>query len=343
MKKISVLAAFFCLLFATSAIFAQNKATNFAGSWELDVAKSKLPERSRIESMTLNVTQNDKELKVETMTKRAPRPEGEMSNNGNGALPQPPDANRGTGQGGGMGRGAATGGGSGMVTYNLDGKETNLGKVSSDGKPTASVRLKAETEKGGKLKLTSSRSMDTPNGSMSFKTTDSWELLDDGKTLKVTRDSETPRGTQTSEMYFTKTFSSQNGTYQMSDVTGSDKGTIDMKGVSGSKVTSTRDNSLSGGNAMPKQISAGVLNGKAVKLVLPAYPPAARAVKASGAVNVQVTIDELGNVISASAVSGHPLLRAAAVEAARNSSFSPTLLEGIPVKVRGSIVYTFAP
>lgn len=94
---------------------------------------------------------------------------------------------------------------------------------------------------------------------------------------------------------------------------------------------------------VPKVISGGVLNGKAIKLVKPEYPAAARAVKASGAVNVQITIDEKGNVISAQAVSGHPLLRAAAVKAARESKFSPTQLSGQPVKVTGVVVYNFVP
>jgi protein TonB len=58
---------------------------------------------------------------------------------------------------------------------------------------------------------------------------------------------------------------------------------------------------------------------------------------------VQVTIDESGNVISASAVSGHPLLRASAVDAARASKFSPTMLSGQAVKVTGVIVYNFVP
>ncbi len=93
----------------------------------------------------------------------------------------------------------------------------------------------------------------------------------------------------------------------------------------------------------PKQISGGVLNGKATSLPKPIYPPAAVAVKASGAVSVQVLIDEGGNVISASAVSGHPLLRAAATEAARRATFSPTLLMGNPVKVSGVITYNFVP
>lgn len=92
-----------------------------------------------------------------------------------------------------------------------------------------------------------------------------------------------------------------------------------------------------------KTISGGVLNGKATNLVKPPYPAAAKAVRASGAVNVQVTIDENGNVISASAVSGHPLLRASAVQAARSSKFAPTLLGGKPVKVTGVVVYNFTP
>ena len=95
--------------------------------------------------------------------------------------------------------------------------------------------------------------------------------------------------------------------------------------------------------APPKIVSGGVVNGKATNLVKPPYPAAARAVRAAGAVNVQVTIDESGNVISASAVSGHPLLRASAVAAARSSKFSPTMLSGQAVKVTGVIVYNFVP
>ena len=88
-------------------------------------------------------------------------------------------------------------------------------------------------------------------------------------------------------------------------------------------------------------ISGGVLNGKAVHLVIPPYPAIARSAHASGAVNVQVLIDENGNVISARAMSGHPLLQAAAVAAARASKFTPTKLSGQPVKVNGVIVYNF--
>ena len=88
-------------------------------------------------------------------------------------------------------------------------------------------------------------------------------------------------------------------------------------------------------------ISGGVLNGKAISLPKPAYPAIARQAHASGTVVVQVTIDENGNVISARAVSGHPLLQAVAVGAARQARFSPTKLSGQPVKVTGVITYNF--
>jgi len=88
-------------------------------------------------------------------------------------------------------------------------------------------------------------------------------------------------------------------------------------------------------------ISGGVLNGKAISLPKPAYPPIARAAHASGTVVVQVLIDENGNVVSAKALSGHPLLQAVSVNAARQARFSPTKLSGQPVKVTGVIQYNF--
>jgi outer membrane biosynthesis protein TonB len=56
---------------------------------------------------------------------------------------------------------------------------------------------------------------------------------------------------------------------------------------------------------------------------------------------VQVLIDENGNVVAAHATSGHPLLQAAATNAARASKFTPTKLSGQPVKVNGVIIYNF--
>lgn len=76
-------------------------------------------------------------------------------------------------------------------------------------------------------------------------------------------------------------------------------------------------------------------------IVQPNYPPIARAAHATGEVVVMVVIDEEGKVIAAQALSGHPLLQAASVKAARESTFAPTLLDGQPVKVTGNIVYRF--
>jgi protein TonB len=92
---------------------------------------------------------------------------------------------------------------------------------------------------------------------------------------------------------------------------------------------------------IPSRISGGVVNGKAISLPKPAYPAAARAVNAKGSVNVAVVIGKNGNIISASAVSGHPLLRSAAVSAARRARFAPTFLSGQAVEVSGVIVYNF--
>jgi protein TonB len=125
--------------------------------------------------------------------------------------------------------------------------------------------------------------------------------------------------------------------------TGSDSGATGSTGGTGETGGDTPPPPPPKPKPVPKQISGGVLNGKATSLPKPAYPPAARAVRASGAVSVQVLIDEKGNVVSASAVSGHPLLRAAAVGAARNAKFSPTQLSGQPVKVSGVITYNFVP
>ena len=88
-------------------------------------------------------------------------------------------------------------------------------------------------------------------------------------------------------------------------------------------------------------INGGVLNGKAITLPKPEYPAIARQANVSGTVVVQVTIDEYGNVIATRAVSGHPLLQASAVAAAREAKFSPTFMMGEPVKVTGVITYTF--
>jgi TonB family protein len=94
---------------------------------------------------------------------------------------------------------------------------------------------------------------------------------------------------------------------------------------------------------LPRKItvSGGVLQGSAIKRVQPPYPPLAKAAKASGAVQVQIVVSETGEVIEASAISGHPLLRDAAIQAASQWQFKPTEVGGKPVKVQGILTFNF--
>ena len=87
--------------------------------------------------------------------------------------------------------------------------------------------------------------------------------------------------------------------------------------------------------------SLGVINGRAINLQPPPYPPQALAVGVQGNVSVQVLIDEEGRVVSAKAINGHALLRPTAVNAAKRTRFIPTQLSLKPVKATGIIIYKF--
>jgi TonB family protein len=93
----------------------------------------------------------------------------------------------------------------------------------------------------------------------------------------------------------------------------------------------------------PKKItvSGGVLQGSAIRKVQPPYPPIAKAARASGPVEVQVLISETGEVIEATVINGHPLLRDAALQAARQWQFKPIELSGKPVKAQGILTFNF--
>lgn len=91
-------------------------------------------------------------------------------------------------------------------------------------------------------------------------------------------------------------------------------------------------------------ITAGVVSGKATRLVKPAYPDELKKKKISESISVFVLIDEIGGVIRAKALCAeNEALAAAAEQAALASKFSPTLIRGRPVKVKGVIVYNLGP
>jgi TonB family protein len=81
--------------------------------------------------------------------------------------------------------------------------------------------------------------------------------------------------------------------------------------------------------------------GQAIKKVQPSYPPIAKAANASGPVQVEILINEAGEVIDAYAISGHPLLQEEAVQAARAWMFKPSEVSGKAVKTRGILTFNF--
>src|SRR5215510_4532846 len=84
-----------------------------------------------------------------------------------------------------------------------------------------------------------------------------------------------------------------------------------------------------------------VVAGYALTRVAAIYPPIAKRMKASGEVQVAITIDENGRVIEAKATSGHPALRPAAEEAAKKWVFKPARLDGKPMRQRDVLTFTF--
>ena len=78
-----------------------------------------------------------------------------------------------------------------------------------------------------------------------------------------------------------------------------------------------------------------------VKWQEPECPPIAHQTSAGGPVLVELEIDEQGDVVSARVVSGHPLLQAAMLKAARAWKFRPAKVNNVSVGLAGRIAYNF--
>lgn len=156
---------------------------NFAGTWTLDKSKSQglNPRMQNAESVSWVITQTDKDITIE-----------EKVTGGNPPAGGPP--------GGGGGGGRGMGGFGGPRTFNLDGSET-----SADMGGRGKVVRKATVSGDGKtLDLSSKSTFEGPNGEMTLTTTEKLQLSADGKTLTVSRHSESPRGPQDSTLVFNK-------------------------------------------------------------------------------------------------------------------------------------------
>ncbi len=87
--------------------------------------------------------------------------------------------------------------------------------------------------------------------------------------------------------------------------------------------------------AVPDRIRVGgnVMAGKLIHKPEPAYPGLARESRIEGTVRLTLILAKDGTVEALQLISGHPILVPAAVEAARQYRYQPTLLNGQPVSV----------
>jgi hypothetical protein len=143
-------------------------ATDFSGTWALDKAKSEgLPPQIANVDQTWVVTQDAKTFTVET------------SYSG-GEQPRPPQKR----------------------SYNLDGSETTMDVTGRmPGKATMSAKWQGD---GKILELNQVTKANVQGNDITITTTEHWELADGGKTLKVHRKQESPRGAQETKLVLTK-------------------------------------------------------------------------------------------------------------------------------------------
>ncbi len=91
----------------------------------------------------------------------------------------------------------------------------------------------------------------------------------------------------------------------------------------------------------PLRLAPAALTALATKKASPRYPSAATSARIEGVVIVEVEVDEAGRVSGARAVSGHGILRPAAIDAAKNWQFQPTVVDGVPSRVIGTLAFHF--
>jgi TonB family protein len=100
---------------------------------------------------------------------------------------------------------------------------------------------------------------------------------------------------------------------------------------------------MAGQPPVPGVVNVGgrVQAAKLMSQVLPIYPDLARQARIQGIVELQVVIAPTGHVQSANVISGHPLLRQAAMDSVIQWVYQPTLLNGQPVSVATTVDVNF--
>ena len=123
-------------------------------------------------------------------------------------------------------------------------------------------------------------------------------------------------------------------------------GVAGMNGVPGGVIGSVFNNSTPHSGSTPGAsrkiaISAGIAQGNLISAVPPIYPPIAKAARVSGTVVLMATISKTGEIENLRIVSGPAMLQSAALDAVRQWSYRPYLLNGEPVEVDTTVNVVF--
>ncbi len=89
-------------------------------------------------------------------------------------------------------------------------------------------------------------------------------------------------------------------------------------------------------------LAVGSLKEYATKQSLPSYPAAAKSMRTTGIVKVELVINEAGDVVEVQGTSGPVLLQGAAKDAARKWKFKPFTRDGQPVRATGFVNFNFS-
>ncbi|HEX3436195.1 MAG TPA: energy transducer TonB [Pseudacidobacterium sp.] len=118
---------------------------------------------------------------------------------------------------------------------------------------------------------------------------------------------------------------------------GKSKGILESLGVGTPPPTVVKPATPTG----PFRVSSGVATGQLLAPIQPVYPPIARAAHITGAVVVQAIIAKDGTIQHLQVISGHPMLRQAAIEAIEKARYRSFLLNNEPVEVETTINVVF--
>ena len=91
----------------------------------------------------------------------------------------------------------------------------------------------------------------------------------------------------------------------------------------------------------PIRISGLLKEPAKIKHVAPVYPPIAAAAQVEGSVVLEALIDQKGHVIDVQLIEGNTLFAEAALKAVRQWTYTPTLLDGVPVSVIMTVTVKF--